>query len=371
MSSASKKSAAVARRNAVCERIAHHVAHLDREGLSADRPIAVMEVCGTHTVSAYRAGLRGLLPARLRLVSGPGCPVCVTPQSYVDALIDLAGRPGVRVATYGDMVRVPGTRTTLERAQAGGARVTVVYSATEAMELARRRPRGQIVFAAVGFETTTPATAVAVRAARDERLDNFSILSAHKLIVPAMMTLLGGGRVEIDGFLCPGHVSVIIGADAYRPVAAEFCKPCVVTGFEPQEMLDGIERILRQLVEGRAEVENAYAKVVRPEGNPTAWAAIVEVFEETDTPWRGLGVIPGSGLALRPQFSEFDAASRFGVQVTDAEDDHGCRCGEVISGLIEPPECPLFAAQCTPASPAGPCMVSREGNCQAHYKYAR
>ena len=366
-----KKSAGAERRNAACVGIAEHVASLGLRREYAERPIAIMEVCGTHTVAIHRAGLRGLLPAQLKLVSGPGCPVCVTPQSYVDVLIDLAGRPGVRVATYGDMIRVPGIETTLERAQGGGARVSIVYSVMDALDLARRNPDEEIVFAGVGFETTTPPTAVAAKLAREERVGNFSVLSAHKLIIPAMNALLSGGEVRIDGFLCPGHVSVILGSDVYGAVAKRFGKPCVVAGFEPQEMLDGIEMILAQLTGGRAEVENAYPRVVSAGGNRAAWSLIEEVFEPSDTPWRGLGTIPGSGLVLREAFAGQDAARRFGVTVTDREDDHGCRCGEVICGLIEPPECPLFARACTPTNPVGPCMVSREGNCQAHYKYAR
>jgi len=360
-----------ATRDRLCARIAEHTARLDADRFPADGPVSLMEVCGTHTVAIHRAGLRGLLPARLRLVSGPGCPVCVTPQSYVDALIDLAQRPGVRVATYGDMVRVPGRETTLERVQGDGARVSVIYGVMDALKLARDRTDEQIVFAGVGFETTAPTTAVAVKLARSAQLGNFTVLGAHKLIIPAMTALLEGGEVRIDGFLCPGHVSVVIGADAYRPVASRFARPCVVAGFEPLEMLDAIERILRQLAGGRAEAENAYAKVVSAEGNRAAWAAIEEVFEPADTPWRGLGTIPASGLALREAFADLDAARRFGVRVTDQEDARGCRCGDVIRGLIEPPECPLFAKVCTPVNPVGPCMVSREGNCQAHYKYAR
>lgn len=371
MSNGPNRNAVAERRSASCARIAEHVAALDRRKEFAERRIAIMEVCGTHTVAIHRAGLRGLLPARLKLVSGPGCPVCVTPQSYVDVLIDLAQRPGVRVATYGDMIRVPGIETTLERAQGRGARVSIVYSVMDALDLARRNADEEVVFAGVGFETTTPPTAVAVKLARDEKVGNFSVLSAHKLIIPAMNALLSGGEVRIDGFLCPGHVSVILGSDAYRPVAERFKKPCVVAGFEPQEMLDGIERILAQLASGRAEVENAYMRAVTAAGNRAAWSLIEEVFEPADTPWRGLGTIPGSGLVFREEFAGQDAARRFGVAVTDREDDHGCRCGQVICGLIEPPECPLFAAACTPMHPIGPCMVSREGNCQAHYKYAR
>jgi hydrogenase expression/formation protein HypD len=249
--------------------------------------------------------------------------------------------------------------------------VTVVYGVMDALRLARERPDEQVVFAAVGFETTAPTTAVAVRLARDEGLRNFTVLSAHKLIIPAMLALLESGEVAIDAFICPGHVSVVIGAEAYRPVVDRFGRPCVVAGFEPLEVLDAIERITAQLAGGRAEVQNAYPKVVSAAGNRAAWAAIEETFEPADTPWRGLGTIPLSGLALRAEFAGLDAAQRFGIEISAAEDAHGCRCGDVIRGLIEPPECPMFAAGCTPASPLGPCMVSREGNCQAHYKYAR
>jgi len=349
----------------LCRRIARRIEALP------DRPVRLMEVCGTHTVAIHRAGLRGLLPPRLRLVSGPGCPVCVTPQTYVDALIELAARPGVRVATYGDMIRVPGRSTTLERAMARGARVSVVYSIMEALSLARQAPAEQVVFAGVGFETTAPATAVGLKLAADERLANFTVLSAHKLIIPAMTALLESGDLAIDGFLCPGHVSVIIGADAYKPLAARFARPCVVAGFEAEEILRAIDLLVAQLADGRAEVENAYARVVTAEGNHRAWALIEETFEPADTPWRGLGTIPGSGLAIRAELAHLDAARRFGLEITAREDDHGCRCGEVIRGAIEPPECPLFARACTPASPVGPCMVSREGNCQACYKYSR
>jgi len=352
-------------RNELCRKIADLMAALPQERVS------IMEVCGTHTVSIHRAGLKGLLPAKLRLVSGPGCPVCVTPQTYVDALIDLAQRPGVRVATYGDMIRVPGLETTLEQVTGRGARVSIVYSVMDALEVARREPGEQIVFAGVGFETTTPATAVALKTARAEGLSNFSVLSAHKLIIPAMRALLASGEVRIDGFLCPGHVSVIIGADAYKEIAEQFARPCVVAGFDPMEILLGIEMIVGQLASKRAEVGNAYARAVSGRGNLAAWAMIEEVFEVADTPWRGLGTIPGSGLAIRDSLADFDAARRFGLEISDREDAHGCRCGDVIRGAIEPPDCPLFAKACTPRDPVGPCMVSREGSCRAHYKYSR
>jgi len=336
--------------------------------------IALMEVCGTHTVAIRRSGLRSLLPERVRLISGPGCPVCVTSQGTIDVLVDLAGRPGVTVATFGDMVRVPGSRSSLARRKAEGVRVAVSYSVLEALDLARRRPDQRVVFAAVGFETTAPGTAVAVEQARAEGLENFLILSGHKWILPAMDALLAGGEVRIDGFLCPGHVSVIIGSRAYEPIAERYGRPCVVAGFTAEQVLAGTAAILRQLAEGEARVENVYAEAVRPEGNRTALARLERVFAPDDVAWRGLGTIPGSGMAPREAFAEFDAVRALGLPwppEESAADVHGCRCGDVIRGAIQPHACPLFGAACTPAHPVGPCMVSREGSCQAEYKYGR
>jgi len=335
-------------------------------------PVVLMEVCGTHTVAIRRSGLRSLLPGRVRLVSGPGCPVCVTSEGVVDTLVDLAGREGVVLATFGDMVRVPGSRSSLEREKAGGARVAVVYSVLEALDLARRRPDETVVFAAVGFETTAPGTAVALRMAREEGLRNFTVLSVHKWIVPAMAALLAGGEVRIDGFLCPGHVSVVIGSRAYEPLAARHKRPCVVAGFTAEQVLAGVSAILGQLARREACVENVYQDAVRPEGNPEALRRIEEVFERDDVVWRGLGRIAGSGMALRPAYADFDAVRRLDLAWPPDEtgaDGHGCRCGDVIRGALEPHECPLFGSRCTPAHPVGPCMVSREGSCQAEYRY--
>ena len=335
-------------------------------------PVPLMEICGTHTVAIRRLGLRGLLPERVRLVSGPGCPVCVTPQGAMDALVDLAGRPGVTVATFGDMVRVPGSRSSLERERARGGRVAVVYSVLEALDLARARPADLIVFAAVGFETTAPGTAVALETARAEGRRNFLVLSAHKWIVPAMDALLAGGEVRIAAFLCPGHVSVIIGSRAYEPMAARYRRPCVVAGFTAEQVLAGIAAILRQLAGGQARVENVYEQAVRPEGNPEALGRIERVFERCPSEWRGLGTIPQSGMALGEAFADHDAAARLGlgpVLTGAAVDEHGCRCGDVLRGAMVPPDCPLFGGACTPAHPVGPCMVSREGSCQAEYRF--
>ncbi len=342
--------------------------------IPGDGPIALMEICGTHTVAIRRTGLRSLLPDRVRLISGPGCPVCVTSQGTIDVLVDLAARDGVTVATFGDMVRVPGSTASLERRKAEGGSVAVCYSVLEALDLARQRPEETVVFAAVGFETTAPGTAVAVETAKAEGLANFRILPGHKWVLPAMDALLAGGEVRIDGFLCPGHVSVIIGSRAYESVASEYGRPCVVAGFTAEQVLAGVAAILKQLAGGEARVENVYEEAVRPDGNPEALAHIERVFEPADVTWRGLGTIPASGMGLREAYAAFDGPRTLGISWPPDEtatDEHGCRCGDVIRGLIEPHACPLFGKACTPARPVGPCMVSREGSCQAEYKYGR
>jgi hydrogenase expression/formation protein HypD len=359
--------------NAQIEKLKNEMA-ASAQAVAGSSPIALMEICGTHTVAIRRTGLRSLLPKRVRLVSGPGCPVCVTSQGTVDALVDLAGKPGVTVATFGDMIRVPGTRWSLERRKASGGSVAIVYSVLDALDLARKRPEQQVVFAAVGFETTAPGTAVALQMAKAEGLKNFSILCSHKWVVPAMDALLAGGEVRIDGFICPGHVSVVIGSRAYEPVVARYRRPCVVAGFTAEQVLRGVAAILMQLARGEARVENVYAEAVRPEGNLQAMSIIRQVFEPVTVTWRGLGAIPESGMGLRPEYAAFDAAKRLGVPWPPAEEgtgEHGCRCGDVIRGAIEPHDCPLFSKVCTPAHPVGPCMVSREGSCQAEYKYGR
>ena len=334
------------------------------------RPVQIMEVCGTHTVSAFRSGVHSLLPPNVRLVSGPGCPVCVTAQRHIDAAIELAGRD-VILTTYGDMVRVPGRLGSLEKRRAEGARVQVVGSARTALAVARAHPAEQVVFLGVGFETTAPATAATVLEAERDGVENFSVLMCHKLVVPAMLALLAGGDVPLEGFLCPGHVSVIIGAAAYRPIVNHFGKPCVVAGFEPPQILAGLAALLRQVVEGRAAVENVYPVVVSEEGNPAAKRLLEQCFVTADTPWRALGVIPRSGLELAANYRRFDALERFGVQLGEDHDHPACRCGEVIQGKVTPPDCNLFGTVCTPAEPVGPCMVSSEGTCAAWHKYRR
>jgi len=335
------------------------------------RPVTVMEVCGTHTVSLFRTGARSLLPAGLRLLSGPGCPVCVTSQGYLDAACALAARPGVTIATYGDMMRVPGSQGSLERLRGEGAEIAVVFSARDALRLAREHPERELVFLAVGFETTAPATAVTLLAAAAAGVTNFSILPGHKLVIPAMAALLAAGEVPVDGFLCPGHVSVVIGADAFRPIAEGFGKPCAVAGFELEGMLVAIRALLVQIVAGQARVDNAYPAVVSAAGNRRAWELVLSVFEPGDDAWRAMGVIPASGLALRERFRHFDARERFGVTFGPDVHPPGCLCGEVIQGKASPADCALFAGECTPLAPVGPCMVSSEGTCAAWYRYGR
>jgi len=335
------------------------------------RRIQVMEVCGTHTVAIFRTGIRSMLPPNLRLVSGPGCPVCVTAQRHIDAAMELAGRPDVILATYGDMMRVPGQVGSLERLRAAGAQIRVVNSARSALDLARANSQHRVVFLGVGFETTAPATAATVLEADRDRIENFSVLMCHKLVVPAMRALLDAGDVPLDGFLAPGHVSVIIGAGAYRPIASEYHRPVVVMGFEPEQIMRGLVALVRQITEKRAAVENVYAGVATEDGNRVALKLLQRVFIVADAPWRELGVIPGSGLELAAAYRRFDALERFNVALGEDEDHPLCRCGEVITGRADPRDCPAFATACDPLNPIGPCMVSSEGTCAAWYKYNR
>jgi hydrogenase expression/formation protein HypD len=332
-------------------------------------PVRLMEVCGTHTMAIRRAGIPSLLPPGVELLSGPGCPVCVTPNQVIDRAVALARLPGVCLATFGDMLRVPGSSTSLAEARAAGAEVEVVYSPLDALRLAEARPARTVVFAGVGFETTAPTVAAALQAARARRLPNFAVLAAHKLVPPALEALLARPDVRVDGFLMPGHVSVVIGSDAYLPVAARHGVPCVVAGFEPVDVLLAVRMLLAQRAEGRAAVEVEYRAVVRPGGNPHARALLAEVFTPEDSPWRGLGVIPGSGLGLAADYRGLDALARFPLELEPTREHPGCRCGEVLVGALRPPECALFGQACTPARPVGPCMVSSEGTCAAYHKF--
>lgn len=331
--------------------------------------VRLMEVCGTHTVSLFRSGVKSMLPANLKLISGPGCPVCVTSQGYIDAACSMAERDDVTVCTYGDMVRVPGQFGSLEDKRADGAKIMVVYSARDAVQFAADHPQQQVVFLAVGFETTAPATAAAVLEAEQRNLDNFTVLAGHKLVIPAMSTLLSAGDVPIDGFICPGHVSVIIGANAYKPIVEVYKKPCVVAGFEADQMLKGILHLARQIAAGEVKLENVYPAAVSEDGNAIARQMLEKVLEPAPVVWRAMGTLPESGLELRPAYERFDARRRFHLEMGEDYDLPGCRCGEVIQGKVEPNECKLFGTTCTPRRPVGPCMVSSEGTCAAWYKY--
>lgn len=329
----------------------------------------LMEVCGTHTVAIARNGIRDLMPEGLRLASGPGCPVCVTCNRDIDTVIALARIPNVTITTFGDMTRVPGSTSSLLAEQAAGRSVEIVYSPLDALAFAKAHPEREVVFVGVGFETTTPLVAMAIKRAKAMGLSNFTVFAAHKNMPGALELLVGDPTLELDALILPGHVSTIIGAEPYCFLAEKYGIPGVITGFEPVDVLQGIAMLVRQLHEGRAEIEIAYARGVMPEGNPVALAAIDEVFETCTATWRGLGDIPGSGYRIRDEFANFDAVRRFEPDVEPTRDPKGCRCGDVLRARIAPNECPLFRTVCTPENPVGPCMVSSEGSCAAYYRY--
>ena len=334
------------------------------------QPLRFMEVCGTHTVAIFRSGLRSILPKEIVHLSGPGCPVCVTHEAEINAFLDLAGKPGVIIATFGDLMRVPGSRgRTLKGAQAEGARVAVVYSPPDAIKLAADNPDATVVFLGVGFETTAPGVAASLKMARAQGVSNYRVLSFHKLVPPALEALLSDPGTDIDAFIMPGHVSAIIGLAPYLPVAERYGKAAAIAGFEPLDILQALLFLAECKRDGRAEVVNLYRRVVRDEGNAKARAMLDEVFITQDALWRGIGLIPGSGLEIAPEFAEFDAKRQFGIEIVDCPPLSGCKCGEVLKGKLAPNLCPLFGTACTPAKPVGPCMVSTEGSCAAYYKY--
>lgn len=331
--------------------------------------IRLMEICGTHTVAIFRSGLRQLLPDNIELVSGPGCPVCVTAHEDIDRIIWLAQQPDVTITTFGDLLRVPGSTSSLQQERSRGADVRMVYASFDALQVARENPQRRVVFLGIGFETTAPTVAAAVRQAAVEGLRNFSVFSAHKLLPPAMRALLESRDISLNGFLCPGHVTTVIGAHAYREIAMRYRMPCVVTGFEPLDLLQGIYMLVDQLAGKQASVVNQYRRAVTWEGNTAAVKIMEEVFEPADATWRGLGSIPASGLRLRAAWRDFDATLHFSMPQIQVKEHPGCRCGEVLRGIIPPPRCGLFRKICTPQQPLGPCMVSSEGTCGAYYRY--
>ncbi len=337
-----------------------------------DERVRIMEVCGGHTHSIYRHGLEDLLPDEIELVHGPGCPVCVIPMGRVDDAIAIAETDGVTLATFGDMMRVPGARGSLLEAKARGADVRMVYSPLDALALARREPDRHVCFLAIGFETTAPATAVTLRRARLDGVRNFSVFCNHVLIEPPLRALLQDPGLQVDAFIGPGHVSSVVGTDVYEFIATEHGRPVVVSAFEPIDLLQAIAMILRQRAEGRCQVENQYTRVVRPEGNRLALDAIDETMEvRDDFEWRGLGVIPRSGLRVRETLADLDAERIFVLPGARVEDPKACRCGEVLTGRIKPWECGVFGTACTPERPLGTCMVSSEGACAAFFAYGR
>jgi hydrogenase expression/formation protein HypD len=342
---------------------------LDRIHSELDGELRFMEVCGTHTVSIFRSGVRSLLSDKVVHLSGPGCPVCVTHDSEVAAFLELAGKNAI-ITTFGDLMRVPGPdKKSLKSAQAEGARVKIVYSPFDALKIAQDNPGDKVVFLGVGFETTAPAIAATVKVAREQGISNFSVLCFHKLVPPALDALVGDPDLKVQAFLLPGHVSAIIGVEPYRFLAEKHGLPAVVAGFEPVDILQALHLFVTMRGEGRAEVVNAYRRVVSDAGNPKAVSVMNEVFEPADALWRGIGLIPGSGLTVREEYAAFDAMRVFGMELRDVPEIKGCRCGDVLKGKLSPEKCPLFGKACTPAAPVGPCMVSTEGSCAAYYKY--
>ena len=333
------------------------------------KPLRIMEVCGSHTMAIFRNGIRSILPDGLELISGPGCPVCVTSAPHMDAFISMADKPGVRVAIFGDLFRVPGSNGSLANASSRGAKIDIVYSSMDALEIAKNNPDDLVVFLGVGFETTTPGIAATILAAKTQNIKNFVVFSTQKVMPPPLIALLNDPALKINGLLCPGHVSAIIGAGAYQPLAENYKLACVVAGFETVDLLNGLIFLARQIARGEAKVENVYERVVSWEGNPRAMKMVDEIFEPTDMEWRGLGVIPGSGLKIRDKYAEFDAQVRLEITLPEAKEAKGCMCGNILKGINNPRECPLFNSRCTPANPIGPCMVSSEGTCAAFHKY--
>lgn len=341
-----------------------------READRTDGPISLMEVCGTHTHAIAEAGFRGRLKPHVRLVSGPGCPVCVTPVDYLDKAESLAHRPGTLVCTFGDLYRVPSSLGSLEKASADGASVRIVYSPRDAVGIARDNPSLTVIFLAVGFETTAPTIAAALEEAEREGVSNFLILPGHKVVPPPLRLLSGDPEVGVQGFLLPGHVSVITGWRAFDFLPKEYGIPATVVGFTPVDILRGILDLLTQRAEGRAEVINLYGRVVTENGNVSAQRLLDRFFTPEDEVWRGLGTIPGSGLALRPEWRHRDAGALVG-DLPEPREPVGCLCGAVLKGTVEPPQCPLFGRACTPDEPVGACMVSSEGTCAAWYRHER
>lgn len=339
-----------------------------RSSIDSGHTYKFMEVCGTHTMAIFKFSLRDLLPENIKLISGPGCPVCVTPNDYLDRAIAIANLPGVIVTTFGDMMRVPGSRSSLEKERSGGRSIKIVYSTDDALKIARQNPVKEVVFLGVGFETTAPTVAASIVTAEREGIDNYSVLSAHKTMPEALEALVKDRSIQIDGFLLPGHVSVIIGPEPYGFLAKKYGIGSVIAGFEPIDILEAILMLIKQK-KPRTEIQ--YKRFIRPGGNSVARKTMDRVFEQSPAIWRGIGLVPKSGLKIRKTYSRFDAAERFNIKVAPAREYNGCMCGQILSGMKSPPECGLFGKLCIPENPVGACMVSSEGTCAAYYKYGK
>lgn len=333
------------------------------------KPARLMEFCGGHTVAIMRNGIRQLLPPNIEMLSGPGCPVCVTANQDIDRAIALSDIPGVTVTTFGDMLKVPGSYSSLQKARAGGGDIRIVYSTQDALQIARDNPSRSIVFIGIGFETTAPTIAASITQAEKENLTNYHVLCHLKMTPPAMKALLDLGEIKLSGIICPGHVTAIIGTQPYEAYARDYCIACVVAGFEPVDILQAVEMLVEQIESNRPGVEIAYTRGVKPEGNIKALELMRDVFDVCSADWRGIGTIPSSGFKIKDKYARFDAEKVFKIETPPAREAPGCRCGEVLRGVVKPPECKLFKNICLPENPVGPCMVSAEGACSAYYQY--
>jgi len=334
-----------------------------------DKNVVIMEVCGTHTMSIFKSGIRALLPENIKLISGPGCPVCVTSQGYIDTAIALSDRPDVIVTTFGDMLKVPGNNGSLRDKKALGKDIRIVFSPLDGLKIARENPDKQVVFLGVGFETTAPTIALAVKKASEEGLENFSVLQSIKTMPATMEVLVMDDSLQIDGFICPGHVSAVIGAQPYDFLAEKYNVPAVVAGFEAGDIVKGLYDLIEMIVEEKPQVLNTYKRLVSYEGNTNAIKLIDEVMESCDSVWRGLGNIPETGLKLRSAYSAYDAETKLGLELLPDQPLEGCICGDILKGKQQPLDCPMFGTACNPENPVGACMVSEEGTCAAYYKY--
>lgn len=335
------------------------------------KPIKIMEICGTHTMAIAKSGIKSLLNENVKLISGPGCPVCVTPSDRIDKILEIVQRKDIIIATYGDMLKVPGSKygDSLERHKAMGAKVEIIYSAMDAIEIAKNNPQMEVIFLGIGFETTTPGSAIAIEVAMQDKVENFSVFSMHKLCEPILRFLGEMEDFDIDGLICPGHVAIILGEKGFEFLTKEYEMPAVIAGFEGGDIVTAIYQIASMIEKGKPEFVNEYKRLVTYNGNELAWDMVMKYFEPYDDLWRGVGLVPNSGLKIREEYSKYDAAVKFGIILSTDEAVTACKCGEIIKGKQEPKECPLFGNVCSPENPVGPCMVSSEGACAAFYKY--